>query len=401
VRARVEHRHGVAIAPELTAIVEKSTSLDPASRYASVGAMADDIRRFMRGEAVEARPDTAWQRLIRRAARHRQAAALSVLAFVVLSLATVVGLLLRHERALAREDREQAQLQLLMRDVSARADSLQAGLMDVRADLIALAAAVAQAAEFGEPDTRPVPWAGAQQAPAAGVFTRPPGADDPALEAMARRLMRADTARQRLLAGLHTSFGTPRAGGRILVEMRAGFANGLGYHQPAGAPGAHATPVDPRTLAWYRAGATSTDVGWSALADDGDADVNDGAVAIAAPVKGASDDDVLGVVGLVLALSDVLHGVVADVPLPAAAEIALVDRGGRVLALHRPGTDAHAVRVSPTLGAPDVLRAVSSDYGGVVEIDAGEGPRVVVFDRLYPTEWALVVVAPADRVYFD
>jgi hypothetical protein len=396
-REKVQHLRDETIPPELVAIIEKSTSPEPARRYAGVADLADDLRRFMRGEAVLARPDSAWQRLVRRAVRHRQAVALGVLGLVAVSLVSVIALLLRHERALAREQREQQQLQAFMADVSSSADSMQTLLLNVRADLIALAAALGQAAEFGTRTGAPVPWLHSAGLPeGGGAFSRPAGTTDPAVDALAQRVARAGPARQRLLAGLREALGVPGHGLAGLVEMRVGFANGLAYRQPA-----HAQAMqDPREQAWYRAGASSGDIGWSALADDGDADVNDAQVAISAAVTG-SKGDVIGVVGLVLALDEVLRSVVARNQVPAAVEAALLDHTGRVLALHRPGPTATTLEVSRTLRAPQLLEAVAADGGGVVELDAGDGPRIVVFDRLDPTDWALVVVAASDRVYVE
>jgi serine/threonine protein kinase len=88
-RAPVTHAFGEAIPIELVAIVERATASDPARRYPSVEDLADDLRRFLRGEAVVARPDTHWQKAVRTVARHRQAAAVVVLGFALVSMATI------------------------------------------------------------------------------------------------------------------------------------------------------------------------------------------------------------------------------------------------------------------------------------------------------------------------
>src|SRR4029079_7948238 len=60
-----------ALRGDLETIVGKALKKDPAQRYASVGALADDLRRFLDGRPVQARPDTAAYRLRKFVGRHR------------------------------------------------------------------------------------------------------------------------------------------------------------------------------------------------------------------------------------------------------------------------------------------------------------------------------------------
>ena len=56
---------------DLETICGKAMSKVPDERYASAGALADDLRRFLDHEAIEARPPSAWARIRRHARRHR------------------------------------------------------------------------------------------------------------------------------------------------------------------------------------------------------------------------------------------------------------------------------------------------------------------------------------------
>lgn len=49
-------------AGELGAIINKSVSFDPADRYPSMAAMAEDLQRYLNGEPVHARPAGVWRR---------------------------------------------------------------------------------------------------------------------------------------------------------------------------------------------------------------------------------------------------------------------------------------------------------------------------------------------------
>ena len=77
------------IPPELETILAKSAAKDPADRYQSAQALADDLRRFLLDEPILARPPSLWDKAVKWTRRHRAVAA-SVLAVLML---TVIGLL--------------------------------------------------------------------------------------------------------------------------------------------------------------------------------------------------------------------------------------------------------------------------------------------------------------------
>ena len=77
----------VNIRPELTAIIEKSTSINVQDRYDTVEDLAEDIRRFLREEPVIARPDPFVDKVKRWVYRNR------TLALILFLLVLLGGLL--------------------------------------------------------------------------------------------------------------------------------------------------------------------------------------------------------------------------------------------------------------------------------------------------------------------
>ena len=75
---------------DLETIVAKATVRDPALRYATAGALADDLRRFIEDRPIRARRATTIERAVRWCRRNPALAAASCLAFAGLAAAVVV-----------------------------------------------------------------------------------------------------------------------------------------------------------------------------------------------------------------------------------------------------------------------------------------------------------------------
>jgi serine/threonine protein kinase len=106
---QVIHREPVAprglhskIPPDLDTICLKCLEKDPAKRYASADALAEDLRRFLDGEPILARPTPWWEKTIKWARRRPAAAGLAaVCALAAVALAAGGYELARREAATA------------------------------------------------------------------------------------------------------------------------------------------------------------------------------------------------------------------------------------------------------------------------------------------------------------
>jgi tetratricopeptide (TPR) repeat protein len=110
---------------DLETIVLKCLRKEPADRYGTAEALGQDLRRFVRGDAIEARPQTRWECLMRRLRRHRGRLLLAAaFAVLVLSLASIAYLEQGARRAAAIARYEPAVLAVLRR--------IQAGQFSLR-----------------------------------------------------------------------------------------------------------------------------------------------------------------------------------------------------------------------------------------------------------------------------
>jgi tetratricopeptide (TPR) repeat protein len=97
---------------DLETITLKCLQKDPAKRYDTAANLADDLRRFLDGQPIQARPVPAWEKAWKWAKRRPAWAAL--IATVVLSTGGLVGAgawfnaQVRHERDIARTERDRA-----------------------------------------------------------------------------------------------------------------------------------------------------------------------------------------------------------------------------------------------------------------------------------------------------
>jgi serine/threonine protein kinase/Flp pilus assembly protein TadD len=112
---RAPRRLNPRIPRDLETIVLKCLAKDPRDRYATAEGFAQDLRRFARGDPIEARPLAAWERLARLAWRKRALAASAA----AISVAAIVSALLlaeyrEEDRAARNAAHDRAVLEAMM-----------------------------------------------------------------------------------------------------------------------------------------------------------------------------------------------------------------------------------------------------------------------------------------------
>jgi len=88
---------------DLDLILAKALKKDPAERYQSASAFADDLRHYLRNEPISARPDALVYRCQKFARRHRVAVALASLA-IASTLAGLAGTMIEARQARRQRD---------------------------------------------------------------------------------------------------------------------------------------------------------------------------------------------------------------------------------------------------------------------------------------------------------
>ena len=403
-REPLVHTYGEAIPGELGAIIAKASSPAPVDRYPSVAALADDLRRFLRGDAVLARPDSAWQRAVRSLGRHRQAAALTLLGLVIAILAGGAALLYRQETALQAQQRRDRAIERLVMDVSEQGDRLQVSLLELHDALDMAVAAVGHAFAYGRPTTAPILWDGASRDATIG-FDTAPGVGRAAVEGEARRVATVQASVARVLAAVRAHLGrgsgAARGQGPVdgtdtgLHELRVGFESGLKFTVPAAA--LERTVADVRQSAWYKAVGDGREFHWALVNHDADGDQE---LALSAPIVGDSGRR-LGAAGLVVALDHALANLVAARPVPNAKLTLLLDTEGKLLASHTAtGGVGGGAGVLKLINAADLVTVLKNEVG-YVETDRLGAPHIMAFDTIQPLKWTLVTIAETSAVVAD
>ena len=143
-----------AIPRDLSAIIERATAFAPQDRYASVADLAADLRRFLRGDAVLARPDNAWRRWQRSIGRHRQRVLTGILALIAVAAIAIGGLLWQNQRQFKAERLREQRMLALTGAVSEVSDRVQMRFLQLEGAMMNLADSVAQILMHGRPSVQ-------------------------------------------------------------------------------------------------------------------------------------------------------------------------------------------------------------------------------------------------------
>ena len=412
------HIAGKRLPKELVAIVHKATALKKDRRYASVSDLADDLRRYSRGEPIVARPDGPVGALLRWIGRHRELTLLGIAAAVIGSfmLVGIVGAYgqIRLAQAQAREQR----VSNLLTAASRQASQLDGQFLKYEGLLSVVGTASSEALIRTATDN-------------ARVFTNlsysdrrtaPPDADTPRDKekygdrlvsttepvfvtqrpADAQMLRLGDMGRhfQRVLLRSHSEkrAGINQAMARrtiVDVDIPVSWAfvaldDGLLVSFPG--HGDWPNDYDATRTSWYRDAEDQQAPVWGRVT--------------AHPVAGRSvltvsqaiydnADNPMGVAGLHVSLPQLLEAMVPeDLRHEEEVETLLLDDRGHIIVRSGLLNDA-TVPLGDAFEVPEVIAAIEEHRSGMEWLDTERGDEIVAFNRLTSNGWTFVMQGPA------
>jgi len=120
------------VPPELELICLKCLRRDPRHRYATARALGEDLRRFLAGERIQARPPAVWRRIARWCRRHPAASVLMALTAFLLAGGSGATIWL-WQRALTQRDMERQRAATSLSQLALARDSEQLARQEQRA----------------------------------------------------------------------------------------------------------------------------------------------------------------------------------------------------------------------------------------------------------------------------
>ncbi len=439
----------VQVPPDLVAIVRKATARERDERYPSVEDLAVDVRRFLAGEEVVARPDNIWRRIVRWTGRHRQGTLIALLAALLVAAAALSWSLWSEmataERARARE----AALTGFQTWTATRAHRINSHFVRFEGMLVHLAEKAGYLLEHGEPQQARLfsnhdfdAAAPSQEAagsvapdPARGpadlarsplygkavsldspVYKLAPGLELATVEDRIRRLLPLGDHARWMLAMSDPDYranapASPiEARRRLLVEgvplrwIYVGLEEGVMFSFPG--KGGYPPEYDPRRRPWYGLGQGRPLPSW------GNAYLDlQGQGYVLPGVVGAFDDDggFLGVAGVELTFDYIIGTYMDTADRPEVEEVFVLDgeghtvvRSSQPLGAARRHGELHEAKKLPLFHLPEVRAAVVAGRSGQLEVSrpsgAAGGPRargpiVASFYRIPALSWTYVATA--------
>ena len=273
---------------QLLAIVKKATQYMPEDRYETVAEFADDIRRFMHGEAIKARPESTQQKFMLWVTHHRKAAVNMVIYSVLFSFTLLVTLLFVQIQSMKESQSEDTITNRFVSKVATRAQNIDTEFLEYQAILEGLTIGATNLLTQGNRDKSPyftnetiAKPGGPKDFKFSEVYGMPisvdyhvyklaPGVSEFMVKPTMQRLNPLRHSFRKLMLKSHRSEIVPdniNEARRVIMEERlplAWFYVGLKEGLIVGYPGKTGYPdtYDPRQQPWYRNSINNKGIQW-------------------------------------------------------------------------------------------------------------------------------------------
>ncbi len=274
---------------QLMAIINKATQYLPEDRYATVADFADDIRRFMHGEAIHARPESLRQKVMRWITNHR-IAAVNIMAYTILVAFVFLSVIFYQQMETMKTSKlEGEKTSIFLTSVSGKAQQIDTDLLRYEGILQGLTSAATNLLIQGTPDPSPyytdltiaIPDKGPPDYAFSDVYGYPisvdwhvnklaPGVDEKEVEPILRKINPLRHTFKSLMLKSHDTPVSPTDTigarqiimneGLPLVWIYIGLEEGIIAEYPGktGYPASY----DPRQRPWYRSTVGNTGSKW-------------------------------------------------------------------------------------------------------------------------------------------
>jgi eukaryotic-like serine/threonine-protein kinase len=403
---------------QLKAIVEKACTRHFDQRYASVGALSEDVRRYLHDEPILAKPEGILRKLGRFMGRYRDVMAVLVLFCLASLLFVVIGAFLVVETVQTMADRRERRLGDVLTMVTTRGHVIDKELMRYERLIEALAAAsthVLQNADdghsydvFTSDDYKTNPPLDLLDSPfhrmpvslEHPVFKLAPGVEErnvrPQLQKAARlsRQLRKTMLESHPVAPVWGTAEAKRAlasDGTPIVWAYVGLAEGIHMSYPG--HGGYDDQFDPRKRPWYTDAEKKNGVHWGSPYIDAS---GHGLMLPCSAALYSDDGGPLGVAGIDLSFRYIIdHMLQTDW---VGARHYLVDADGRMVMDSEEGLETYEKRILENeakplnqFGVAEVSTAIQAGESGYVLADTPDGEHLFVYTQLDTLGWYYIV----------
>lgn len=391
------------IQEQLLAIVKKATQYLPEDRYPTVAAFADDIRRFIHGDAIKARPESRKQKVMRWVSQHRKAAVNIMLGSILFSFLSVVVVLITQLQSLRQTQSEDFLVNNFVSKASERSQLINSKFLEYQGILSSLTASATSLLNQGSINKKSRYYtnktiANSKKGPAdykfSEVYSFPisvdyhvyklaPGLSERKLKPMLQQLTPLQNSFESLLLQSYdgdtplTSEEAEREAimneGLPLVWAHIGLEEGFVVNYPGRAE--FPESYDPRRRPWYRGSINNTEIAW--LKPYIDVGGQGALLPLTSPLFN-KDKKFIGVASVALTLDYVRRQLIPLYGIKGLENIYLVNKNFEIIVSLSDKTRTYGVNT--LVNSTAKLDLFPHDYV-IKKMKAGESGHSVYFDK--------------------
>lgn len=411
---------------ELAAVIQKSTQRTRKGRYKNVKEMSDEIRRYLRGEAVLAQADTSVQKLQRWISQNKEKTLVLILSITLLSASVIAwSFYKRHTDNLIAQSREATQTQFLnlMRDKS---QEINAQFLDIAGLTQEFAAGIEQV--LGSPPGQSTPFytfemaRKSQNPPDATesklypssvslnhfVFKKAEGVEQDKVAPLMQRIAPYAPFMKRLFLLSHgdpyIKAGSPQGQdlllnkGVLAADTYAGFEDGFGFTYPMSITN---PKYDSRQRPWYQVAKNTKGVQWGQPYFD-----SAGLGWVIPSTKAIYDvnDFFKGVVGIDINLQNISLKMI--IPEPYIKDVYLLNPKGEILIqgsvqakTYQRGELINTLEKLKTFPQAEIVKAIQTKIPSGYIQSTDSNKTVYSFQHLSSTQWYYLVEADSQKLF--